>query len=198
VHNTFLRLVRGTGGPGSFLCILHYWYYKGYECDAWRKYTTEPQKIFRNQHNQTLVVREDLQESYAAAAFETLTTKEAKYGNRVHFTLHRFRDTVPKEGLPVAFSIQVNRKTYTMYCEKDQQEVRFREGEVPDDIPGDTSDIIFNQRNFESSNQQAFRFESALMRGFFLAFKVAENTPSELILKKPKDEPDESTKIIPF
>ncbi|GAB0199715.1 interleukin-18 [Grus japonensis] len=99
--------------------------------------------------------------------------------------------------MPVAFSVQVEDKTYYMCCEKEcgKMIVRFREGEVPKEIPGE-SNVIFFKKTFTSCSTRAFKFEYSLEQGMFLAFEE-EGCLRKLILKKlsKEDEVDETMKI---
>ncbi|XP_069732549.1 interleukin-18 [Phaenicophaeus curvirostris] len=164
----------------------------GLECDAFCK-----DKILngflRNVKSQLLVVRPDLN----VAAFENVTDQEMKSGHGMHFNIHYYKTTTIYAGVPVAFSIRVEGKSYYMCCEKEcgKLTVRFREGEVPKDIPG-KSNVIFFQKPFTSCCSRAFKFEYSLEKGMFLAFEE-EGCLRRLILKKlPRDdEVDETTKI---
>lgn len=46
----------------------------------------------------------------------------------MHFNIHYYKTTTPSAGMPVAFSIQVEDKSYYMCCEKEcgKMTVRFR------------------------------------------------------------------------
>lgn len=46
----------------------------------------------------------------------------------MHFNVHYYKTTTPSAGMPVAFSVQVEDKTYYMCCEKEcgKMIVRFR------------------------------------------------------------------------
>lgn len=46
----------------------------------------------------------------------------------MHFSIHCYKTTTPLAGLPVAFSVQVEDKSYYMCCEKESGEmiVRFK------------------------------------------------------------------------
>ncbi|NXK87144.1 IL18 protein, partial [Formicarius rufipectus] len=162
------------------------------ECDAFCKEKTL-HRVLRNVNSQLLVVRPDLN----LAAFEDVTDQEMKSGQGMHFTIHCYKTTTPSAGLPVAFSVQMAEKSYYMCCERErgQMMVRFREGEVPKEIPGE-SNIIFFKKTFTSCCSRAFKFEYSLEEGMFLAFEE-EGDLRKLILKKlsRKDEVDETMKI---
>ncbi|XP_034610463.1 interleukin-18 [Trachemys scripta elegans] len=171
---------------------------EGLECDYWKKanYALQHQ-IFRNISNQVLMVRPG-PENAVMSVFEPMTDQEMTPGCGVHFTIHYYEDNRFEEGMSVAFSILVENKTYCMYCthEGGEKTVRFREEEVPREILENSSDIIFIQKSVSPTDTQAFKFESSLMRGYFLAFQKVENL-SKLILKRcDEDYVDESTHII--
>ncbi|NXM74571.1 IL18 protein, partial [Serilophus lunatus] len=167
-------------------------YFDELECDALCKEKTL-HRVLRNVNSQLLVVRPDLN----LAAFEDVTDQEMQSGQGMHFTIHCYKSTTPSAGLPVAFSVQMEGKSYYMCCEKEygQVIVRFKEGEVPKEIPGE-SNIIFFKKTFTSCCSRAFKFEYSLEEGMFLAFEQ-EGYLRKLILKKlpRKDEVDETTKI---
>ncbi|NWV05716.1 IL18 protein, partial [Ptilonorhynchus violaceus] len=162
------------------------------ECDALCKEKILC-RVLRNVNSQLLVVRPDLN----VAAFEDVTDQELQSGKGMHFIMHCFKTTTPSSaGLSVAFSVRVEDKSYYMCCEKEGGEmiVRFKEGEVPREIPGE-SNIIFFKTTFTPYCSKAFKFEYSLERGMFLAFQE-EGCLRKLILKKlSKDEVDETMKI---
>ncbi|NXY13528.1 IL18 protein, partial [Atrichornis clamosus] len=163
------------------------------ECDALCKEKTL-HRVLRNMKSQVLVVRPDLN----VAAFEDVTDQEMQSGKGMHFSIHCYKSTTClSAGMPVAFSVQVEDKSYYMCCEKERGEmiVRFKEGEVPKEIPGE-SNIIFFKKTFTSSSSTAFKFEYSLEQGMFLAFEK-EGYLRKLTLKKlsRKDEVDETMKI---
>ncbi|NXK25726.1 IL18 protein, partial [Arenaria interpres] len=173
---------------GENFCL----YFAGLECDAFCKEKIL-HKFLRNVNSQLLVVRPDLN----MAAFEDVTDQEMRSGNGMHFNIHCYKTTTPSAGMPVAFSVQVEDKSYYMCCEKEcgKMIVRFREGEVPVDIPGE-SNVIFFKKTFTSCSSRAFKFEYSLEKGMFLAFEE-EGSLRKLILKKlsREDEVDETMKI---
>ncbi|XP_056365633.1 interleukin-18-like isoform X2 [Oenanthe melanoleuca] len=161
------------------------------ECDALCKEKIL-HRVLRNVHSQLLVVRPDL----SVAAFEDVTDQEMQSGKGMHFSIHCYKTTTPLAGMPVAFSVQVENKSYYMCCEREGGEmiVRFKEGEVPKEIPGE-SNIIFFKKTFTSCSSRAFKFEYSLERGMFLAFEE-EGCLRKLILKKvSQDEVDETMKM---
>ncbi|NWH41069.1 IL18 protein, partial [Chloropsis hardwickii] len=161
------------------------------ECDALCKDMTLL-RVLRNVNSQLLVVRPDLN----VAAFEDVTDQEMQSGNGMHFSIHCYKPTTPLAGPPVAFSVQVGDKSYYMCCEKECGEtiVRFKEGKVPEKIPGE-SNIIFFKKTFTSCCSKAFKFEYSMEQGMFLAFEE-EGYLRKLILKKlSKDEVDETMKM---
>ncbi|NXU51912.1 IL18 protein, partial [Turnix velox] len=160
------------------------------ECDAFCH-----EKFFhiylRNANSQLLVMRPDSDD----AGFENVTDHEIKKDTGMNFDMHYYKTTKPSEGMPVAFSVKVDDKNYYMCCEEESGKmiVRFKEGQVPKDISGD-SNIIFFKREFNSTKE--FKFEYSLEQGMFLAFEP-EGIYRKLILKKlsREDEVDETTKI---
>ncbi|KFP69442.1 Interleukin-18, partial [Acanthisitta chloris] len=173
---------------GKNFCL----YFEELECDALCKEKTL-HRVLRNADSQLLVVRPDLN----VAAFEDVTDQEMRSGKGMHFNIHYYKTTTPAAGMPVAFSVQVEDKSYYMCCEEESGNkiVRFKEGEVPKEIPGE-SNIIFFKRTFTSCCTRAFKFEYSLEQGMFLAFEE-EGYQRKLILKKlsTKDEVDETMKI---
>ncbi|NXF85295.1 IL18 protein, partial [Eubucco bourcierii] len=173
---------------GENFCL----YFEGLECDAFCKDKTL-QGVLRNVNSQLLVARPDLN----VAAFEDVTDQEIKAGNGMRFNIHCYKTTPSSAGLPVAFSVQVADKSYYLCCEKEcgKMLIRFREGEVPEDIP-DQSNIIFFKKTFTSCSSRAFKFEYSLERGMFLAFEE-EGSLRKLTLKKltREDEVDETMKL---
>ncbi|NXX32551.1 IL18 protein, partial [Nicator chloris] len=172
---------------GKNFCL----YFDELECDALCKEKTL-HRVLRNVNSQLLVVRPDLN----VAAFEDVTDQEMQSGKGMHFSIHCYKTTTPLAGMPVAFSVQVEDKSYYMCCERECGEmiVRFKEGEVPKEIPGE-SNIIFFKKSFTSCCSKAFKFEYSMERGMFLAFEE-EGCLRKLILKKLlKDEVDETMKM---
>ncbi|XP_008635150.1 interleukin-18 isoform X3 [Corvus cornix cornix] len=161
------------------------------ECDALCKEKIL-HRVLRNVNSQLLVVRPDLN----VAAFEDVTDQEMQSGKGMHFSIHCYKTTTPLAGMPVAFSVQVEDKSYYMCCERECGEmiVRFKEGDVPKEIPGE-SNIIFFKKTFTSCSSKAFKFEYSMEKGMFLAFEE-EGCLRKLTLKKlSKDEVDETMKI---
>ncbi|NXG63752.1 IL18 protein, partial [Hemiprocne comata] len=164
------------------------------ECDSFCKETIL-HRVLRNVNSQLLVVRPDLN----IAAFEDVTDQEMKSGNGMHFSIHCYKTTTPSAGMPVAFSVQVENKSYYMCCEEERGKmaVRFKEGEVPEEFPGECN-VIFFKKTFTPCSSRAFKFEYSLEQGMFLAFEQ-EGGLRKLILKKlsREDEVDETTKMFP-
>ncbi|NXG36802.1 IL18 protein, partial [Dromaius novaehollandiae] len=175
---------------GKNFCL----YFTELECDALCKEKILQQRVFRNVNSQLLVVQPDLN----VAAFEDVTDQEMKSGSGMHFNIHCYKTTTPSAGMPVAFSIQIKDKNYYMCCEKEfgKTVVRFREGEVPTEIPCE-SNFIFFKKTFTSCSSKAFKFEYSLEQGMFLAFEK-EGYLRKLILKKmsSEDEVDETMKFL--
>uniref|UniRef100_A0A8C3SEZ8 Interleukin 18 n=1 Tax=Chelydra serpentina TaxID=8475 RepID=A0A8C3SEZ8_CHESE len=163
---------------------------EGLECDYWKKECAVQHQIFRNIFNQVLLVRPG-PENAVTNVFEPMTEQELTYGCGVHFTIHYYKDYTLEVGLPVAFSVEVENKTYCMCCTQDNT-VQFMEKEVPREIQEDRSDIIFIQKSVSPTDTKAFKFESSQNPGYFLAFEKVENL-SKLILKREnEDQVDES------
>ncbi|XP_063034385.1 interleukin-18 isoform X1 [Melospiza melodia melodia] len=161
------------------------------ECDALCKEKTL-HRVLRNVNSQLLVVRPDLN----VAAFEDVTDQEMQSGKGMLFSIHCYKTTTPLAGLPVAFTVQVENKSYYMCCEREcgKMIVRFKEGEVPKEISGE-SNFIFFKKTFTPCCSQAFKFEYSMEQGMFLAFEE-EGYLRKLILKKlSEDEVDETMKI---
>ncbi|NWR49519.1 IL18 protein, partial [Regulus satrapa] len=172
---------------GKNFCL----YFDELECDAFCKEMTL-QRVLRNVNSQLLVVRPDLN----VAAFENVTDQEMQSGKGMHFSIHYYKTTKPSAGMPVAFSVQVEDKSYYMCCERERGKmiVRFKEGEVPKEIAGE-SNIIFFKRTFTSCCSNAFKFEYSMEQGMFLAFEE-EGYLRKLVLKKmTEDEVDETMKM---
>ncbi|KAM6295739.1 interleukin-18 [Aegotheles albertisi] len=167
-------------------------YFEGLECDAFCKEKIL-HRVLRNVNSQLLVVRPDLN----IAAFEDVTDQEMQSGTGMHFSIHCYKTTTPSAGMPVAFSVQVEDKSYYMCCEEEcgKMMVRFKEGEIPKEFPGE-SNVIFFKKTFTSCSSRAFKFEYSLVQGMFLAFEE-EGGLRKLILKKlpREDEVDETMKI---
>ncbi|XP_063167423.1 interleukin-18-like [Candoia aspera] len=168
------------------------------EADSWRKSgKQECAQVFRNQDNHVLVAQpacEDL-----PAVFEHITDQEILEVPGIKFDIHSYQDSKPT-GLSVVFTVEWDHKTYHMYVEKgeNRMKVKFKAGGVPQHIEGDTSNIIFIKTRFSDGSRQFFRFESALERGYFLAFEWDEgSSATKLVAKKVEltDEVDESTKL---
>ncbi|KAM3658624.1 interleukin-18 isoform 2-T2 [Ammospiza maritima maritima] len=172
---------------GKNFCL----YFEELECDALCKEKTL-HRVLRNVNSQLLVVRPDLN----VAAFEDVTDQEMQSGKGMLFSIHCYKTTTPLAGLPVAFTVQVENKSYYMCCEREcgKMIVRFKEGEVPKEISGE-SNFIFFKKTFTSCCSQAFKFEYSMEQGMFLAFEE-EGYLRKLILKKlSEDEVDETMKI---
>ncbi|NXR45149.1 IL18 protein, partial [Hippolais icterina] len=172
---------------GKNFCL----YFDDLECDALCKEKIL-HRVLRNVNSQLLVVRPDLD----VAAFEDVTDQEMQFGDGMHFSIHCYKTTTPLAGLPVAFSVQVEDKSYYMCCERERGEmiIRFKEGEVPKEFPGENN-IIFFKKTFTPCCSEAFKFEYSMERGMFLAFQE-DGCLRKLILKKQsKDEVDETMKM---
>ncbi|XP_007422680.1 interleukin-18 isoform X1 [Python bivittatus] len=168
------------------------------ETDSWKRSgKCESSQIFRNHNNHVLVAHpshEDLQ-----AVFEHITDQEILKVPGIKFDIHSYQDSKPK-GLSVAFTVEWNHQIYHMYVEKreSKMKVKFKKGGIPQYIEGDTSNMIFIKTRFSDGSRQFFRFESALERGYFLAFEWDQDShATKLVAKKIEvvDEVDESIKL---
>ncbi|XP_009995723.1 PREDICTED: interleukin-18 [Chaetura pelagica] len=168
-------------------------YFEELECDAFRREKIL-QRVLRNVNSQLLVVRPDLN----VAAFEDVTDQEMKSGNGMHFSIHCYKTTTPSAGLPVAFSVLVEDKSYYMCCEEERGRitVRFKEGKVPAEFPGE-SNIIFFKTTFTPESSRAFKFEYSLKQGMFLAFQQEDGLRKLILKKVSRGEVDETVKIYP-
>ncbi|KAM4652535.1 interleukin-18-like [Discoglossus pictus] len=101
--------------------------------------------------------------------------------DRVQFKLQRYRNTNLYDGLSVAFTIKFGQKKYFMYCTSEKK-LSFKEGDCPNSIEQDTSDIIFYQKAYSERDNEYCIFESALGEGYCLAFQI-EDGKHKLILK---------------
>ncbi|XP_061449332.1 interleukin-18-like [Rhineura floridana] len=185
-----------TSAPGpdtSHHSILFSW---GLEADSWRHAKSGKAQIFRNRENHVLIVRPEDQAD-AMAVFESMTDLEVRNESGISFNVHMYKDTNLR-GLPVAFSTQWKGKTYIMKIEKGgKMRVVFKEGEVPDAIEGETSDMIFFKIPFSRSDTQCYMFESTLERGYFLAFERNQSSSATRLIIKRTELIDESTKLYP-
>ncbi|XP_026564993.1 interleukin-18-like isoform X2 [Pseudonaja textilis] len=168
------------------------------ETDSWRMSgKCEPAQVFRSPNNHILIAR-PIDEDFPAV-FERRTDQEIRNVSGIRFDIHSYQDTKPK-GLCVAFTVEFNNQIYHMCVEKKESKMRvnFKEGTIPKNIEGDTSNIIFIKTRFSGGSRQFYKFESALERGYFLAFEsVKGSSETVLVVKKvePADEVDESTKL---
>uniref|UniRef100_A0A8D2LM25 Interleukin 18 n=1 Tax=Varanus komodoensis TaxID=61221 RepID=A0A8D2LM25_VARKO len=166
---------------------------KDLESDSWRKSgKCEKTQILRNKQNLVLIAKPDDDDK---AIFESMTIEEMSSYPGIKFDIHSYQDTKPK-GLPVAFTIQWHQKTYYMCVEKrgGNLNVQFKEGDVPNNIEGTTSNVIFIKTPFSEGDEQYYMFETALEQGYFLAF---EKDKGRLIVKRREavDQVDESIKL---
>ncbi|XP_069470375.1 interleukin-18-like [Ambystoma mexicanum] len=124
----------------------------------------------------------------STAVFETSMVNP---GERVCFILHIYKDTDPQDGIPVVFTVQVNNKMYLMFAVDGT--VIFREGDLPINIGGTKSGHIFYQTIFSHGFSPAFKFESSLQEGLYLAFK---DDGSLCLTKMEKDTVHEKCKML--
>ncbi|KAJ6653952.1 hypothetical protein lerEdw1_007584 [Lerista edwardsae] len=157
----------------------------------------EEAQILRNIEDRVLVALPTDQTD--AATFESITIHAMEKVSGIRFNIHTYKDTNPR-GFPVAFSTQWNNTTYYMHVERqgDNMRVAFKKGNLPNDIRGTTSDILFFKIPFSKGSRRYFMFESTLEPDYFLAFeKDTVTNIRRLIVKKTKarEKVDEFTKI---
>ncbi|XP_029428737.1 interleukin-18-like [Rhinatrema bivittatum] len=163
-------------------------YFHELQVDSWKTYNNQFLKVLiENSLNDTLLVYPESEEN--CAVFRSL---QARHEDDCSIKLHEYRDTSPREGISVAFTVQKGRKSYLMNCTSDRT-LEFQEGNAPSYIPGDRSEYIFYQKFF-SEGDSAFSFESSLLAGYFLASKE-ENGLKKLALKKSQDQVDDNLRI---
>nr|XP_060643016.1 interleukin-18-like [Anolis sagrei ordinatus]XP_060643017.1 interleukin-18-like [Anolis sagrei ordinatus] len=166
------------------------------ECDSWNNSgKCESTQILRNRANYVLIAQPDGHED-DQAVFRLMTDQNMRNVPGTKFNIHIYEDSRPR-GLSVAFSTEWNHKTYYMCVVKSNShmKVEFKEGNVPKRIDGQTSNVIFNKTSFSQGGSQFYKFETALERGYFLAFEKDENNITRLIVKKASDEVDQSTEL---
>ncbi|CAJ0954453.1 unnamed protein product [Ranitomeya imitator] len=86
-------------------------------------------------------------------------------------------------GLSVAFGVKHKDKKYYMCCTEDMQ-LYFKKGDLPNDIGGNRSDVIFFQKEF-CEDDGGFKFQSALKSGYYLAVSNEGGT-QKLVLQESK------------
>ncbi|XP_069080797.1 interleukin-18-like isoform X1 [Pleurodeles waltl] len=158
------------------------------EPDHWKylPHSKPRQVVFRN-HSKLMLVAYPEKEQSCQAKFEH---RLIGHGDRVKFLLHYYKDTNPKSGLSIVFQVEVNRKPYLLYAT--DRTVGFKEGEPPKNISGIKSEYVFYQQLFKDGIPNAFKFESSLHEGLFLAFNENDN----LYLKKvEQSDIDETSRI---
>ncbi|XP_062995459.1 interleukin-18-like [Elgaria multicarinata webbii] len=171
----------------------------GLETDSWRKSAKyDSAQILRTKQNDILIAKPDAHAD-CKAIFEPMTDQEMRNVPGIKFDIHRYEDTMPR-GLPVAFTTIWANKTYCMCVVKGNNNMRveFQERDAPRRIDGPTSDVIFIKTPFSEGDGQYFMFETALEKGYFLAFEKKENGHAKRLIVKKKeamDEVDESIKI---
>lgn len=161
---------------------------KDLELDHWRNlpHSNPRQVVFRN-YSKLMLVAYPENKQCCQVKFEHHIIGQ---GDRVTFSLHYYRDTNPKSGMSVVFRVEVNRKNYLL-CASDRTVV-LKEGEPPKDITGTKSEYIFYQRLFSAGIPNAFKFESSLQEGLYLAF---DENNSLYLKKEGQSEIDETTRV---
>ncbi|XP_069598805.1 interleukin-18 [Ranitomeya imitator] len=99
------------------------------------------------------------------------------------FELQIYNSTCRSDGLSVAFGVKHKDKKYYMCCTEDMQ-LYFKKGDLPNDIGGNRSDVIFFQKEF-CEDDGGFKFQSALKSGYYLAVSNEGGT-QKLVLQESK------------
>ncbi|KAM5141601.1 interleukin-18 [Mantella aurantiaca] len=163
------------------------------EVDAFKRASSEIIPCsFKNIFNQILIPYPE--ESFAA--FQSCESEEETDGTQPTFFLKIYRELAwHAKGLAVAISVKKNNENYIVSVNSDSS-ISFKQCELPQDIPGKGSEIIFYQKVFCTGHPNAFRFESSLKQNFYLGFS-ADDSNKKLVLKHcPRDQLDETIKFI--
>ncbi|MEE6484770.1 hypothetical protein FKM82_014019 [Ascaphus truei] len=155
------------------------------QADTWKKAKLLQTVIIQNYFDEVLV-------AFPEDGAEFL----ANYGTEaVLFDLKAYRNTNEGDGLSVSFTIKDNnQKTYFMYC-TDEGTLRFQDGDSPNFIEGNSSRIIFYQRHFTQGDAIRFKFESALKKGYYLAFRHEAGKHKLVMKPKSTDELDDTVQF---
>ncbi|XP_077313826.1 interleukin-18-like [Lithobates pipiens] len=126
------------------------------------------------------------------AAFQACRTEEEPDGSQPIFFLKKYKELAWHDrGLAVAITFKENNKNYVVSVNSDSSIV-LNQCELPQDIPGMQSEIIFYQKVFREEHPNSFRFESSLKQNFYLGFS-ADDYNKKLVLKHlPGDNLDET------
>ncbi|XP_073513121.1 interleukin-18-like isoform X2 [Phyllobates terribilis] len=103
------------------------------------------------------------------------------------FYIHKYRkDGENISGLPVIISCKIANRNYILEANNAESDtVKVTEGQLPQEIPSDSSGLVFYMQEF-SEGHRNMCFESSLKKGCYLAW----NKEKKLILKRrvPSDE----------
>ncbi|XP_040181997.1 interleukin-18-like [Rana temporaria] len=128
------------------------------------------------------------------AAFQSCGSQEETDGSQPIFFLKKYKElALHSRGLAVAITFKENNKNYVVSVNSDSS-IAFNQCELPRDISGVQSDIIFYQKVFRQEHPNSFRFESSLKQNFYLGFSAdADDNNKKLVLKHlPRDYLDET------
>ncbi|KAG9464356.1 hypothetical protein GDO78_020069 [Eleutherodactylus coqui] len=98
-----------------------------------------------------------------------------------------YRELATNDGLPVIFSCKVDNKNYLLCVQNNS--VIIKESELPEEIPTETSELIFYVKEF-SNGHSAFCFESSL--------KFEPPTEQRFCLAWNKDDPVKKLILKPY
>ncbi|CAN2389998.1 Interleukin-1 / 18, partial [Pristimantis euphronides] len=114
-------------------------------------------------------------------------------GEQAIFYVTTYKEFASSNGLPAAFSCKVDNKNYFLSVENNA--VIIKEGELPEEIPSESREFIFYQRNFVSDKDsyEYATFESSVKSGFFLA--CSEDGRNLILKPHPGEEVDKTTKF---
>ncbi|KAM4015867.1 interleukin-18 [Anomaloglossus baeobatrachus] len=144
------------------------------QTDAWRKSRRRIKASIENIFKQCLEAHPDDTDG-GAAVFANPGS------DRQRFELQIYQTTEMNDGLPVAFGIKCKDEKYYMCCTEDMR-LYFKRGDLPNDIAGNSSDVIFFQKEF-SDGDDGFKFQSSLKSGYYLAVSN-EGGKQKLVLQQ--------------
>ncbi|XP_040282514.1 uncharacterized protein LOC120996577 [Bufo bufo] len=126
---------------------------------------------FQNIHEDLLVAHP----KESAVTFDSVGDVKAE---NTTFYMNVYSELGPNEGLPVTISCKVDDKNYFLCVDSDS--VILKEGELPEVIPANTSELIFYAKAF-ANGTSSLRFESSSVKDFCIAWN---STDSKVILKQ--------------
>lgn len=116
------------------------------------------------------------------AAFQSCGSEEETDGSQPIFFLKKYKELAWHDrGLAVAITFKENNKNYIVSVNSDSS-LSFNQRELPQDIPGVQSEIIFYQKVFRKEHPNSFCFESSLKQNCYLGFSADDNN-KKLVLK---------------